>query len=810
MPKLKHSDRLISLAIAIAFLSSPLMAQRRPAGSPKRPPAATPAPRRAPAPPPTFDTLLAADSYRVYSEVRGVGQLIRSPAVTELLDPLMKFGGPPKEFDVLLKWLNAQADALASSRMFVASWAVRPNLPVVLMAIEFGSPEEAQKFDPKLRRFIPTLLATPTPTPAVAPSTAPGQSPAALAATVPPSPTQAPDGGPALPPYVIKQSGSLILISEKPFTFKDLAPRGSRLLSEDPNFATARNRFASESIFLYVDTKSIQKEQEEQMKKYEEEHKQRELAAANQPPAEIATASPEGESEVGLPPPPVVVETPPQFEPSPVPEGPLQELPSATTSTLGAEAQGSAGVAEAMMFPLSSLLFGGPSMWPDAVAAAVVFEGDAYVLRTLIINRPDNKANAIPFVPQFISGPPIVPESPDIFPSDTDLFVAVSLDYPEIYEGMVKSLAQRDEMARKIGGSISPMTTPEPESPFATYEKLLGMKIKDDLLPLFGNELALVLPKVTRPAPEASPQPSPENSARKGPPPAPPDPSPVIAIAVKDRDAVRQLIPKIIESFGGKGAKLLAQTVKRDDTEITSYAGAFSYAFIGNFLVLSTDPAATRHVVESFLNHQTLSSDSNFKNSTRWQQRQLQGQLYVAPNLVDRYFPLVMAGNQGQDELRNFLYRISPVIDPVSYSLTNDGLGPLHELHVPRNTVMLLVAGMAQGAGGSPLLANETTAKGVLRTVVTAQETFKSTRDDGRYGSLEELSAAGLFDKDWLQSRGYKLDLTASGDRFEATAVPIEYGKTGLLSYFIDNSGVLRGADHGGGAATISDNPVPE
>jgi hypothetical protein len=47
-----------------------------------------------------------------------------------------------------------------------------------------------------------------------------------------------------------------------------------------------------------------------------------------------------------------------------------------------------------------------------------------------------------------------------------------------------------------------------------------------------------------------------------------------------------------------------------------------------------------------------------------------------------------------------------------------------------------------------------------------------------------------------------------SGNKFEATAVPIEYGVTGTLSYFIDESGVLRGGDHGGGAATLADQPV--
>ena len=162
---------------------------------------------------------------------------------------------------------------------------------------------------------------------------------------------------------------------------------------------------------------------------------------------------------------------------------------------------------------------------------------------------------------------------------------------------------------------------------------------------------------------------------------------------------MRRLIPKLIESFGLKGASLLAQTEKRDDTEITSYAGVFSYAFVGNFLVLSPDPAATRHVVDSFLNHQTLSSNSHFRNTIRWQPRQVLGQVYVAPDLVERYFPIAMTGAPGNDKLRDFLSRLSPVLDPVSYALTNDGLGPLHELHVPRNMLMLLVAGLSTGCG---------------------------------------------------------------------------------------------------------------
>jgi hypothetical protein len=800
MPKLRSKD-LVSLFLAIVYLSTSSFAQQRRLPAPRRPAQATPSKPKPAAPPPTFDTILGDDNYRVYSEIRNVGQLLRSPALTDLLDPLIKLGSPPKEFKTILKWLDSQADVLASSRMFLASWSTKPKIPTVLIAIEFPSVEEAQQFDPKLRRFIPTLLATPTPTPTPA---SPGDlSTRPVLAPLPPS-AQVADSGPTLPSYVIKQAGTLVLISDKAFAFKDLVPRGGKLLSEDQNFSTARNRFASESIFVYIDTKSIQKEQDEQIKKYEAE--QEKDFARESSRAELRVADAEGVSS----PSPVVDETqPPQVEPPAEPD--VSAQPESSPIRIGeAPVPPSPGLNEAMV-PLYSVFFGGPSTWPEALGIAVVFEGDSYVLRTLVINGPDNRSNSIPFVPQFVSGPPLVPDSPNIFPADTDLFVTFSVDYLQVYEGMLKNAAKMQAMTDRTAALVGATMKP-PEPPFAAFEKLVGLKIKDDLLPLLGNEIAFVLPpppKTPVAVSEESPGPTgPSREDEKKQPPPAPDPAPVIAISIKDRDAMRELIPKLIESVGGKGAKLLAQTEKRDDTEIISYAGAFSYAFVGNFLVLSPDPAATRHVVDSFLNHETLSSNSSFRNTVRWQPRQLMGQVYVAPDLVERYFPMAISGAQGQEELRKFLYRLSPVVDPVSYSLTNDGLGLMHEVHVPRNMVMLMVAGMAKDAGEPSAVANESIAKGVLRTVVSAEETFKATQDDGRYGSLEELIAAGLIDKSWLHSNGYRLELTASGSKFEAMAMPTEYGKTGLISFFIDDSGVLRGGDHGGGNATVADNPV--
>jgi hypothetical protein len=819
----RTSQRLIGLILAIIFLSSPLLAQQRRSAAPRKP-AATAAPE----PVPTFDTLLSADTYKVYCEIRGVGGLVRSSAVNDLLDPLLKLGGPPDEFKTVVKWLNAHADVLAGSRMLVAGWPSRPNLPKILIAIEFSSSEEAKKFYPELRGFLPTLLPAPTPiatpTPgAAARSTSAASSGPQDSQIKPADPkivspkivedrrsVSEQENAPPPPLYEMRQAGTLVLISDIAFKFRNLRPHAGKPLEEDQNFTLARNRFAAESLFLYVDLASIEREEKERRKEWEDaEQKRIESEAANPPrtaetPENVEPTVIAATADV----PPAAPE--PEYSPSPEPTSvePAPEAQASGNATLSGGPSGGADPVGPMMFSFYGALFGGQSKWPEAVGAAVAFEGDAYVVRSLIINSAESKSNAIPFVPQFVSGPALVPESPNIFPADADLFVSVSLDYLQIYEGMLKAMASTNGLPRKY--TSQPVKDVQPlESPFAIYEKKLGLKIKDDLFPLLGNELALVLLKKPTGASTVPLElgtekpPSDDNGQKAG---RTAEPNPVVAIAVKDREAVASLLPKIIESVGFKGANLLAQTEKRDGTEITSYGNVFSYAFVGDFLVVSPNPAATRSVVEAYLNHQTLSSASHFRNFTRWQPRQVLGQVYVAPGLVQQYTS--GAGTPADDKLVDFLSRVNPVIDPLTYALSNDGQGPLHELHLPRNLVQVLIAGISNQAAQAPVQSNEAIARSALHSVAGAEASFQADKGKGNYGTLDELFAEGLLSKELIQRYGYTIELTVSGNKFEAIAIPIEYGKSGRLSYFIDESGVLRAGDHGGGAATLADQPI--
>ncbi len=230
-----------------------------------------------------------------------------------------------------------------------------------------------------------------------------------------------------------------------------------------------------------------------------------------------------------------------------------------------------------------------------------------------------------------ISGPAYTPEAPNIFPADTELMLTMSLDLPQIYAQMMKPQPRGTIVTtRNANGNLEEVNF---ESPFDMIEKQLKINIKNDLLPLFGPEIAVRLPMnnmnfigfpgISPPTAEVK-----EQSATNG---------PVLAIAIKDREAVRALMPKIIEALGFKGASSLAQTERREDTEIVSFANTFAYAFVGNFLVISGDAATTRYVVDSYLKHETLSADGQFRNSTRWQPKPQQGQIYMSSSLMEGY-----------------------------------------------------------------------------------------------------------------------------------------------------------------------------
>ena len=767
--------------VALLFLlitlttTSPAQQKRQTPAKPQPKPAA-------PAPAPTFETLIPAESYTFYGEIRNVGSLIQSNAVNEILEPVLQLASPSKEFKVFVKWLNTHAEEVMSSRLLVATWPRSKDVPDMIVAIEFSTAEEATKFANPLNQMLKKVMPPVVAEPSTETKT-----------------EKAKTDAPPEPRFHLQQAGSLVLVTPTPLTLKKLRPAGSKLLSEDNNFRTARNRFNSEPVFVYVDLKVME---EDRRKQYEEARLEAERIR------KVTAAAPEEAKKSENLPAEELTDEEKAFVPEKHEEVVLGVASPETKETV---------IPDPVLTSLTTIgssFFTGESNWPDGIGLALTFESDSFDVRALFVNAPGDKSDIVPFMPMLIPGPPFVPESPNVLPADTELFITMSLDLAQIYSAM-SSKPPVTTVTYTPRGRVQSVNEPVFESPFAAIEKKLKMNLKDDVLPLLGSEIAVRVPVFGfnllgigivgpgNPGVMLDPKDSSTDqqaAAKNG---------PAVVISLRDKEGMRALMPKLVDALGFKGASSFAQTERKEDTEIVSYLDYFSYAFVGNFLVLSGNPATTRHIVDSYLKHETLASDSNFKNYTRWQPRPAQGQLYISPVLMQSYKTFIdQPGTSLNDPTRAFFQRVAAVAQPITYSLSNEGLGPLHEVHVPKNLVLMAVAGISNETNRTPVQANEVNAMGLMYAIIGAQESYKNDKGAGSYGTLDQLIAAGMVSKEVMDKTGYKFEVTVTGDKFEVFAVPVEYGKTGTKSYYLDKTYVLRGGDKNGAMASSADPPV--
>ncbi len=807
LPLIKSSlTRWLAVWLALTLFAGSLLAQQ-PVAPPRQ---------SAPVAEPTFDTLLAFDAYKMYGEARNVGQLLSTGGAGEIVDPIVKLADPGPEFKSIISFLKKNSEALSSSRLMFAVWPARTDVPSTLVAIEFPTNEDAVKFAPKLEKFLPTVLppvpVQPEPSPTTTPSKSTSPEPAPTEAKAAPTASPSPQPTVERLPFVITHAGNLVLISDRSFKFEKLRPASSKALFQDQNFRLAHDKFSSEALFFYfniqledrtipkpsptpvltdAEREQMEREQQEEVRKQEEEYR-----------AAMEAENLRRQSETGA-----VLSGQVTVQPSPTPSPTKEEEARRTASSqIG-------GL-------LDALGFGEPQM-PDGIGLALALEGNEYVLRALLIDKPDAKKLPIPFVPQLISGPPSATEVASILPADIDMFISASIDLPQTYEGMRKAAELRSKTnaeARVYENGVlltqSAAKEPEPDA-FAQFEKKAAFKIKDDLLPALGSEIALagsletlqtvggVRLGVQSSAPKTSDQGAGKDEGKQAKP-----TMPILLIQVKDREALRRLMPRVLDGLGIGQANLLAQTERRGDAEMVNYAGMFAYAFVGDFLVIS-DTIAVRQLIDANVNLQTLSGNSVYHNSRRWQPSRTLGQVYVSPALMEAYHEQIRkeAGTMDQT-MRDFLLSLDPRSEAITYALSNDGLGTQHELHLPKNLILTMVAGIASATKNPPPEQNEMIAIGMLNYIAQMESQYKEDAGKGSYGTLQQLIAAKSLQTEGLDKYGYKFEINVQGDQFEAVATPREYGTTGKRSFFVDKSGVVRGDDHGGGPATIADKPV--
>jgi hypothetical protein len=100
-----------------------------------------------------------------------------------------------------------------------------------------------------------------------------------------------------------------------------------------------------------------------------------------------------------------------------------------------------------------------------------------------------------------------------------------------------------------------------------------------------------------------------------------------------------------------------------------------------------------------------------------------------------------------------------------------------------------------------------------LRTIASAEFTYQATSGNGHFGTYEQLVEAGLiseftrlnYHRALIETNKPSLIAPAS---FKVWSTPTIYRQSGVLSLFIDDTGILRGSDRGGQPAHEDDPPI--
>lgn len=826
----------------------------------------------------SFDTLLTADHYMLYGELRGIGQQISSGEVLKLLEPLWKLTGTPKEVGAMVEFLRAHDEQLNDARLMFATLAANPSLPQALLALELPSVEAAQKFAPELHSFLtsvaPSEVEIKTEGVEVRHATrAPARTRTRRQRARRANYDEETARGARRLPFFIKRTGNLILASDAEFNPKNLKSNAARPLSGEPHFKTARGRFATESAFLYFDYAAMQRNDQRRREELqarqndppavtaETTQEQTRTETENNPVAPTEDAATQDADEVTLVAPvPVEAPTPSETtsdemtsegvasgrEPTPEEVARLQ----AGEPMPGEGASASPGSELALILPrlLGGAMFGGGGemKMPEAISLGAGLEGESFVLRLLLLNSSnDAKTNVIPLIPILVNGPAQASDAASIAPADTDIYVSASLDLAQMYDQFIASIKQNHERemdaqaaeARRAKVSVNrddtgarvPVETeteqpPQPsaqnqEPPalvqLAALEKLLGFRIREDLIGALGNEVAVGIPEAyingtgkNTPTPPATTTDKTSASDKPATEKLPP-PNPVILVSLRNKDALQSLLPRLFRMMGLVRQNATEPKVKSGDVEVMTY-GDISLAFIGNYLAIAPDAATVRRVAARHADGQTLAAAEGFRQAMSWQPKQTLGQVYVSSAFLKSTFASEMrtVEQSADDESKNFLAQFKLEPGAITHAVVNEGDGPLHEVRIARNVIEMFVAYTTISDKLAPVISTESRAMGALNMMYSAQMNFRETSGKGRFGTLQELKAANLVTEQTFQMDEYRLELNASGDKFEASATPAMYPERGRRSFFVNETGVIRGGDKGGQRASVSDEPV--
>lgn len=115
--------------------------------------------------------------------------------------------------------------------------------------------------------------------------------------------------------------------------------------------------------------------------------------------------------------------------------------------------------------------------------------------------------------------------------------------------------------------------------------------------------------------------------------------------------------------------------------------------------------------------------------------------------------------------------------------------------HLIRLSIGTILLASCMGCTQIAIRRNIEDALNSLRLLRVAEESYRVKLGHNRYGTLKELYNAGLIDAELRSGTkaGYRFELAPSETSFKLTVIPIRYGTTCDWSFYLDESGVIRG-----------------
>ena len=126
--------------------------------------------------------------------------------------------------------------------------------------------------------------------------------------------------------------------------------------------------------------------------------------------------------------------------------------------------------------------------------------------------------------------------------------------------------------------------------------------------------------------------------------------------------------------------------------------------------------------------------------------------------------------------------------------------------------VLLIIVASLSSCAETRSRLNEVGAQSSIRLIRKAETIYRSQNDRNRFGTLQDLHSGNLIDAELASGtkRGYRFDVRVGKDSYTTTAVPLEYDVTGSWSFYVDESGVIRGSPTKGRPPGVNDAPIKD